>query len=339
MKFTQAFLHTLACELPTQYLSSQEIETELAPLYERNHFSPGRLELMTGVHSRGLWPAGTTPSSLATRAAEKALASFKGKREDIDLLINASVCRDFLEPATASLVHANLKLPSTCRFFDLSNACLGAMNALTLAAQLVEAKQIKNALIVAGENSGPLLNATIDHLKGDLTITRQSFKPYLANLTIGSAAIAFIVSAKEGHSLCCEHSLVDSSANELCRGGGTLHELTMQTDSERLLQAGVRLAQTCYQDFLDQYGESWASPQWVLTHQVGRAHEALIKDSLRLSEIPTFTTYQHYGNTGSAALPLTLALLQETGDLKSGDSLTLMGIGSGLSASITGVHW
>ena len=89
------------------------------------------------------------------------------KAKDIDLVIHASVCRDFLEPATSALIHDQLGLSSTCAFFDLSNACLGIMHAWTLAAQLIQSKAYKNVLVVGAENSGPLLCDTLEKLENN----------------------------------------------------------------------------------------------------------------------------------------------------------------------------
>lgn len=123
MIFKNLRLHSWGYEEPEEFLSSDEIELKLSPLYERANLPFGRLELQTGIKTRGFWREAVKPSTLASRAAEKILKHFP--REKIDLLLHASVCRDFLEPATAAQVHSNLKLSSHCMISDLSNACLG----------------------------------------------------------------------------------------------------------------------------------------------------------------------------------------------------------------------
>ena len=157
------FIRELAYVLPEQEMSSAEIEDKLFGLYKKFNLHPGRLEFMTGVRSRRLWPIQKKASDIATLAAKKLLAKFPQK-ERIDLLIHASVCRDYLEPATASFVHRNLSLSKNCGFMDLSNACLGILDALALAAHLIEGKVIRNALVVGGENSAGVLSNTIKGL-------------------------------------------------------------------------------------------------------------------------------------------------------------------------------
>ena len=48
--------------------------------------------------------------------------------------------------------------------FDISNACLGFLNGILVASNMIELGQIKTALIVTGENSGPLYHKTIPSL-------------------------------------------------------------------------------------------------------------------------------------------------------------------------------
>lgn len=348
MNFSQTNLVTIGSHLPDTIVSSREIEEQLAPVYQGLRLPEGRLELMTGIKERRVWPRGTRPSDLATRAARNAFEKTKIKPQEIDLLIFASVCRDFLEPSSASVVHHNLGLSSKAMIFDLSNACLGVINAMTVAAEMIERGSIKNALIVSGENGGPLLEETIEQLnlkyqKGELT--RKNIKKYIANLTIGSTATAVILSSDSHHPSLAQmkHAVVrtDSSANVLCQGDGSPDSLMMETDSEALMVKGVALAKETWAAFKETSGWSESDLNWVLTHQVGKAHEELTLKTLSCSEVPTFRTYPYLGNTGSSALPVTLEQLlnNPTNGPKNGDLVALMGIGSGLTSIILGLCW
>ena len=164
MKFKNVVISSFAYHLPEQIMSSAEIEERLAPLYQRLKLPIGRIELMTGIRERRFWPPGTMPSDLSTQAARNLFEKNVIKPDSIDLLIHASVCRDFLEPSTSSIVHHNLGLRTEILFFDLSNACLGMMSSFVVAANMIENGSIKHALIVSGENGGPLLFQTMSAL-------------------------------------------------------------------------------------------------------------------------------------------------------------------------------
>ena len=343
MKFKNLVIESFAYSLSDEIMTSADIEEKLAPLYERLKLPEGRLELMTGIKARRVWPLGTKPSDLSTMAAEKLFLKSKIKKNEIDLLIHASVCRDFLEPATASVVHANIGLSPSAMIFDLSNACLGVINAIVVAGNMIENGQIQNALIVSGENGGPLLENTIRELLVNPNIDRKSIKKYIANLTIGSAATAFLLTHKlnypEGHNILGGAALTDSSANHLCRGDGNTQSLVMETDSEELLKHGIILAKSAWQNLMIELDWTNDTPDMVLTHQVGTAHEKLSLESLELTHKKTYRTYPFLGNTGSSALPITLMMASDEGQIVKGDKVALLGIGSGLSSIMLGVQW
>jgi acyl-CoA:acyl-CoA alkyltransferase len=343
MKFKNVVISSFAYHLPEQIMSSEEIEKKLDPLYQRLKLPAGRIELMTGIKERRLWAPGTMPSDLSTQAARNLFEKNIVKPEQIDLLIHASVCRDFLEPSTSSIVHHNLGLREQIMFFDLSNACLGMMSSFVVAANMIDNGLIRHALIVSGENGGPLLSQTIEYLLKDESITRKSIKRYIANLTIGAAAVAFTVSHKddvpEGHLLLGGASLVDSSANVLCRGGGDTHSLMMETDSEELMKSGIALAQKTWEETKHELAWTNDDVDCFVGHQVGVAHETLLKQILKLEHCPTYTTYQYLGNTGASALPITLNIFDEQKKIPRGSRVGLLGIGSGLNSIMLGVKW
>jgi len=344
LKFQNLMLENIAYEIPQEIFSSERIETELSDLYEKCKLPHGRLELMTGIKERRHWPAGTKPSTIAAQAAKNLFAKSKIDPQSIDLLVHASVCRDFLEPATASVVHENLKLSPHCQIFDLSNACLGMLNAVLVAGAMIESGQIKRALIVSGENGGPLLEQTLKTLKNDPSIDRKSIKKYFANLTIGSAGVAMTLCHKDlcptGISILGGEVATDSEASHLCKGDGNPDSLIMQTDSEELLKAGIKLTGFNWERTKTELSWTNESVDWVIGHQVGEAHERLVLENLGLREKKTHITYDEFGNTGSAAWALTLArLLENKNQPQKGNKMAIVGIGSGLSCVMLGMLW
>jgi 3-oxoacyl-[acyl-carrier-protein] synthase-3 len=346
MIFNNVALAGISYYVPEESLTSEAIENRLAPIYDKLKLPYGRLELMTGIKARRHWAPGTAPSSLATKAANNFLAAHNWNKDDIEMLVHASVCRDFLEPSTASVVHANLGLSEHCEIFDLSNACLGVMSSIKQAATMIEHGIIKRALIVSGENGGPLLEKTISELlklNEEGKLTRKNIKKYIANLTIGSAAVAVGICHKDlapdAPKVLGGSVMTDSTANELCRGDGNPDSLMMETDSEALLAHGIELAAKNWSKCCHKLGWKTSDVNWSFGHQVGVAHENLTMKAMGLHEKNTFRTYDHFGNTGSAALPLTLAQAAEQNLMQKGDRVALLGIGSGLTSLMVGLQW
>ena len=330
---------------PPRIVSSESVELRLQPVYDKLKLSVGRLELMTGIAERRFWEPGTRSSAVAAKAGALALEKAGVSREDIGCLIHASVCRDFLEPATAALVHEMLGLPEGCAIFDLSNACLGVLNGMAQIAALIELGQIKYGLVVSGETAEPLHEATVATLLKSKKLTKKFMKAQFASLTIGSAATAVLLRRKENagdHTLLGGAVCTDSSANRLCLADPeqeTPAGPLMQTDSEGLLHAGCALAARTWEKAKNNLGWNNDTAAHLFTHQVGRAHSKLVLDSLGLDSCRDFTTYGFMGNTGSSALPGAWAMGIGDKPLRSGDSVALLGIGSGLSSIMLGLTW
>ena len=344
MHFQNVCIESLAVALPEEAWTSVEIEERLRPVYERLKLPFGRLELMTGIRTRRVWPAGMRPSAASAEAGRAVLARSALRAEQVELFIHAAVSRDMLEPATASFAHYLIGLPAGAQVFDISNACLGFLNALTTAAGLIESGQIRCAMIAAGENGRPLVESTIATLR-DRPLTRNEIKPYFANLTIGSGAAAAIVChrslvAGRPHRLLGGVGRAATRYSDLCQGdtqdGGSLG---MQTDAEQLLLSGVDLAGETWREFKQVTGWDEDRVDRFIGHQVGSTHRRKLYESLGLDLAKDFSTFETLGNMGSVSLPATLAGAVEAGAVKGGDRVALFGIGSGLNCLMLALEW
>ncbi len=344
MRFENVCIESLAVALPGEIWTSADIEERLRPLYERLRLPFGRLELMTGIRERRVWPAGTPPSDASAAAGRALLARSSLPADRVELFVHAAVSRDMLEPATASFAHRKIGLPAGAQIFDVSNACLGFANSIVVAAGLIESGQIGCAMIVAGETGRPLVEHTIATLLGR-PLDRNEIKPYFANLTIGSGAAAAMV---------CHRSLVSGRRHRLIGGVGrsaTRHSelcqgdthgeasMAMQTDSEQLLNAGVDLVRETWDEFRAATGWDAGMVSRFVGHQVGSTHRRRVYEALGLDLAKDFSTFETLGNMGSVSLPATLAAAVEAGAVSDGDRVTLFGIGSGLNCLMLALEW
>ena len=341
MKFENTCIESIAVALPDEIWSSAAIEERLRPLYERLKLPAGRLELMTGIRERRMWAPGTRPSDASAAAGRAVLNKSTLKPEQVELFVHAAVSRDMLEPATASFAHRKIGLPAGAQIFDVSNACLGFLNSLTVAAGLIESGQIRSAMVVSGENGRPLVEQTLRTLL-ERPLTRNEIKPYFANLTIGSGAVGAIVCHRSmvqgrAHRLLGGVARAATQHSDLCQGDthGT-EALAMQTDSEQLLLAGVALARETWTEFSAAHGASFDR---LICHQVGSVHRRKLYETLGLDLARDFSTFETLGNTGSVALPATLSAAIDAGAIRDGDRVGLLGIGSGLNCLMLALEW
>jgi 3-oxoacyl-[acyl-carrier-protein] synthase-3 len=214
---------------------------------------------------------------------------------------------------------------------------------MVIAGGLIEGGQIERALICSGENGRPLVENTIRQLQ-DPGLTRKTIKPYFANLTIGAGAVAAVLCRADmagGGCPLLRGATVetDTSANELCQGDSAGDALEMLTDSEELLEAGIRVATRNWERFLGLTGWTAETPDRVITHQVGKAHTRELFRALGIGLEKDFGTFETLGNVGSVSCPITLAMAMEEGAFQPGQQAALLGIGSGLSSIMMALEW
>jgi len=342
MKFSNVVLESIHLNLPEEIWSSEFIEQQVEDIYRRFRVSVGRLELMTGIRERRVWGEDFLPSIESANAAKALFQKSKITPEQIELLIHSGVCRDKLEPATAAYVHGMLNLGHHVQFLDISNACLGFINAMILSASMIESGQINCALVVTAETSRELIKNTLKSIRTP-GLSRKLMKQYFANLTIGSGAVAAILThrdlAPDSPRIVGAIAGADSSHNTLCEGGSKQGTHEMLTDSEALLHAGIALAKANWDKFQKHLQWTDKDVNHYLCHQVGKMHQSALYEGLNIDKSKDFSIYPTLGNMGSAALPGTLARAWELGQFQRNDKIALLGIGSGISSVMMGLEW
>jgi 3-oxoacyl-[acyl-carrier-protein] synthase-3 len=189
------------------------------------------------------------------------------------------------------------------------------------------------ALVVAGENSRPLLENTLSSLLAPGLDIKEFFKNF-ATLTLGSGGAAMILGD------CSDNpraprlknmvSLSDPGSNHLCRGSLS----GMQTDAVGLLKAGVELAYKTFQEGRKSFGWSPGYFDLIICHQVSQVNTERFCQSLGLSWDRIYKTYPEYGNMGPVAVPFAFDMAMEEGLIGSGARVALVGIGSGLACAM-----
>jgi acyl-CoA:acyl-CoA alkyltransferase len=328
-----AILSVTAADAPI-VVTSAEIDEQLGEVYDRTGLRPGMLESLAGITERRWWPKEVTFADAASMAGEKAIAEAGIDPSRIGLLIDTSVCRDHLEPSAAVDIHEQLGLPTSCMNFDLSNACLGFINGMQLAAMMIDSGQIEYALIVDGEGSRRPQEATIRRLQGEGT-TKADVLDNFATMTLGSGGAAMVLGRasdhSDGHRFVGGVGRAATQHNGLCVGD--LDRMT--TDSRGLLEAAVVLATDTWQEASNEF--DWNDLDSYVIHQVSKVHTAAITSALKIDPARTPVIFPTRGNIGPASVPFTLALKSDA--FEAGQRIACMGIGSGLNAAVIEIAW
>jgi acyl-CoA:acyl-CoA alkyltransferase len=337
--FNNVAIEGVACVLPTTVITSAEIESQLSGTMQRMGIKPGLIEGLTGIRERRFWDAGQQASDVATMAAEKVLEKTGIPREAVGCLISTSVSKDYIEPSVASLVHGNLKLADHCMNYDMGNACLGFVNGMASMGMMIDAGVVDYGLIVDGENSREVVEATIERLEKP-DARPESFRDQFATLTLGSGAVAMILCRRDlatsGHGANGSVTRAATRHSRLCLG----QRDQMTADASKVLIFGVELAKKTW-DLASSTLANWSDEaiDAYMPHQVSRRNMDVLNEKLGLTPEKHHLNFPTLGNIGPAAVPITLSQADESGRIQPGDHVALMGIGSGLNCSMMSLTW
>jgi acyl-CoA:acyl-CoA alkyltransferase len=338
MQYDNVCIEGMGYVIPELVIPTAWFEEQLEPIYQTLGAPKGFIERLTGIKEHRWWDEGVLVSDASAMAGEKALAATGIARSEIQCLINASVCRDYIEPATASIVHNKLGLPPEAMSFDVVNACLGFLNGMVMVANMIELGQIETGMIVAAEAPREGQLATIDYMLNNPP-DKGALRDNLASFTLGAASVAMILShkskSKTGKRLLGGEVYSNTDHCHLCVAQRTW----MRTKSSELLEEGTKVVTAVWDRFKQTM--SWTNDMVdrLFTHQVSEPQRQVALRALNLSPDIDYPTLHYLGNTASVAAPISLAIGVDEGFVRKGDRIVLFGVGSGISSIVLGIEW
>jgi len=224
MNYRKVYMESIGYELPSEVVTSDDLEARLMPMYDALHIAPGQLEALTGITERRWWDAGHALSDGAAAAARKAISESNVEPADIGVLIYSGVCRENYEPATACAVADKIGIREDAYIYDISNACLGTLNGIIDIANRIELGQIRAGMVVSCESAREIVETMIDRMVKEKSM--EIFSSSLATLTGGSGAAAVLLTDgsfdnDESHRLIGEATRTAPEHHRLCRWGIT----------------------------------------------------------------------------------------------------------------------
>ncbi len=319
-------------------ITSAELDEQLMPALERLDIPPGMFESVTGITARRFWDVGVQPSEVASEAAERAIEEAGINRDRIGIVINTSVCRDYIEPSVACLVHGNLQLGEHCVNFDVGNACLGFLNGMDIVGNMIERREIEYGIVVNGEGSRFIIETTIERMRQE-SCDEKMFREQFAALTLGSGAVAMVLThaglAPDAPRYLGGVKLAATQHNRLCIG--QVDE--MQTHTKKLLLAGLEVSAKAWSVGQKYLGWSSDDVDEFAMHQISKVHSAQLAETLCIDTEKCHLIFPEFGNIGPAGVPTVLSQALDAGRIAKGDKVLLGGIGSGINCVAAGVLW
>ena len=114
--------------------------------------SPPGSNLFAGLKYRRVLEPPQTVVDLMIAASETALAQANLKVDEVDLIIGYASVSKYDAPNGLLDLHKQMKMPSNCRCISVNTAYTNFLDGLKLANDMIEAKSVRNALVVVGNN-------------------------------------------------------------------------------------------------------------------------------------------------------------------------------------------
>ncbi len=283
----------------------------------------------TGIKERHIADKNETTSDMGVKAAQKAIERSGIAKEEIDLVVCATISPDyFCMPSTATVIANKLGLQNVTAF-DISAACTGFVYILSIAKAFIESGMKKNVLIIGAEK----LSAITDYTDRGTCIL------------FGDGAGAAIVSAtnNKAEAIIDVHTGADGSFADLLMtpngGTGSPHDSLeqeagscyMQMKGNETFKVAVRTLTKDVEDILAANNIASEQIDHFVPHQANYRIIKAVGDALEMKDEQVVLTVHKYGNTSGASIPMAINDIYEEGRLKAGELLLLDAFGGGLT--------
>ena len=281
----------------------------------------------TGIKERHIAADNEYTTDLAVNAAKSAIEDAGIAPEDIDLVLLATVSPDYFTPCCACIVQDKIGAVNAAAF-DFNAACSSFITGMVMAEQFIKNGTYKNILLVCAD----ALSKVTD------------YKDRATCVLFGDAAGAVVLSADDNGGKMLAYELgADGS------GAMNITSLAVRDDAEELekrvsgrketiwmagqqvMKFAVKTMADATGRVLEKAGLTYDDIKLIVPHQ---ANYRIVDSALArmgVGKDKVVLTLEKYGNTSSSCVPIALKEAIETGMVKRGDKVVVVGFGGGLT--------
>src|SRR6476620_7372688 len=289
----------------------------------------------TGIRQRRLATAEESLTTIATQAAQGAIAMAGIQPTDLDLIILATSTADDLFGSATKIQH--LLGANQAVAFDLTAACSGFIFGLVTASQFIRTGVYQNVLLIGAD----ILSRWVDWSDRGTCIL------------FGDGAGAVVLQASEVDSFLGFEIRSDGTQNsslnlaykaeskELIEGVsvgvGGFHPITM--NGQEIYRFAVRKVPEVIEKAMFRANVSQSEIDWLLLHQANQRILDAVAQRLNIPPEKVISNLANYGNTSAASIPLALDEAVRQGKVKTGDTIAAAGFGAGLTWGAAIFKW
>jgi len=317
-----ASLKSIGAYAPSRILSNFDLEKMVDT-------SDEWIEKRTGIKERRIASDEEATSDLGVKAAQIAIERSGLAREDIDLVICATLSPDHLcMPSTACIIAAKLGINNVMAY-DISAACSGFVYMLSMAKAYIESGMKKNILIVGAEKVSSVIDYTDRGtciLFGDgagAAIISGTTEQNESIIDIHASADGrygdYLITPGCGSKFPCSQETLDNKLNFIKMKGNDVYKIAVKTLTKDVV------------DILETNNLKPSQVDHFIPHQANFRIIEAVREKLDFPIEKTVLTVAKYGNTSAASIPMAINEAYEDGRIKKGDLMLLDTFGGGFT--------
>ncbi len=312
--------------LPDYVLTNKELET----MVETND---EWITSRTGIKERRILKGeGKAASDLAAEAVEKLLVKTNTSKDDIEMVIVATVTGDHTFPDTANITCDKVGLKNAFGF-DLMAACSGFLFGLTTGAQYIESGRLKKVIVVGVD----IMSSIIDYTDRATCII------------FGDGCGAVLLEPNEEYGIVDSVLKGDGSGRQFLqrKAGGSFMPFSQKViddgshyvyqEGRTVFKHAVKGMTQAVQELMERNNLEADDIAWVVPHQANIRIIQSVASQLDFPMERVMLNIEKYGNTTSGTLPLCLWDYEK--QLKKGDKIILTAFGGGFTWGATLIEW
>ncbi len=288
----------------------------------------------TGIRERRHVAEGMSTGDLAAAAAEKAIEASGVPRNEIDLVVLATLSPDKLMPATATTVQHQLGL--RCGAVDVSAACSGFTYALATGMQFIATGACRSVLVIGADANSRVVDPRDEKtfpLFGD-----GAGAVVLAPGEDDQGAVAYTLGA-DGSGIDLLSRPTGGAETPFAVGRPDDGSWFMQMDGRAVFKWAVRLVERSARRVCDGGGFTPGDVRWWMLHQANARILDAAVEGLEIDHERVLMHLDRYGNTSAGTVPILLDEAVRGGRVSRGDLLMMIGFGAGLTWGTIAWRW
>jgi 3-oxoacyl-[acyl-carrier-protein] synthase-3 len=309
----------------------------------------------SGVETRYYVSEGTATSDLGVAAAAQALTLAAMDKDEVDLIIFATMTPDHFFPGSGGLLQSKLGIKNIpC--FDIRQQCAGFLYGMQLADAQIRAGMAKTVLLVGAETHTGFMPWTPDNYsymygktENPPTPEEYAWNTRFRNLTVlfGDAGAAVVLKAENGGNRGIIDCILRTDGSDYDRiyvpGAGFRHRPYI--DREQIKRGDhipvmngtyvFRNASNCMagvtREILERNGLTIDDVSLFLMHQANKRINERVQKMLGIPEEKVIHNIHKYGNTTAATIPLLWDEAVRTDRIREGDLVLMVAFGAGMN--------